>query len=65
MVKYSVGSRVEIIGHEDCFWNSYFAATVLRDDQIKLLVRYEELKDDDGEKFEELVGPCWNEPIPD
>ncbi|KAL4590856.1 hypothetical protein LXL04_003801 [Taraxacum kok-saghyz] len=37
------------------FWNSYFAATVVRVDQDKLLVRYEEVIDDVGQKLEEEV----------
>ncbi|KAL4576482.1 hypothetical protein LXL04_012576 [Taraxacum kok-saghyz] len=64
MGKCRVGSRAEIIGHEDGFWNFYFAATVLRDDCIKFLVRYEELKNDEGEKLEEELGLEYIRPYP-
>ncbi|KAL4559896.1 hypothetical protein LXL04_032042 [Taraxacum kok-saghyz] len=64
MGKYCVGSRVEIVGHEDGFWNSYFAATILRDDCIKFLVRYEKLKDDEGQKLQEEVGLEYIRPYP-
>ena len=55
MVRFSVGTRVEVMGHSDGFLNSYFDATVICDDQDKVFVRYEELIDDDGEKLEEQV----------
>ncbi|KAL4587768.1 hypothetical protein LXL04_000642 [Taraxacum kok-saghyz] len=47
MDKYKVVMRVEIVGHSDGFWNSYYGAKVLRVDQTKLRVIYEELIDDD------------------
>ncbi|KAL4575497.1 hypothetical protein LXL04_022342 [Taraxacum kok-saghyz] len=31
MDKYKVGMRVEIVGHSDGFWNSYYGAKVLRE----------------------------------
>ncbi|KAL4590897.1 hypothetical protein LXL04_003844 [Taraxacum kok-saghyz] len=61
MVKYTVGMRVEIVGHEDGFWNSYHGARVRRVDRTKLLVRYEELIDDDGEYIVEERGEVASE----
>ncbi|KAL4564516.1 hypothetical protein LXL04_028580 [Taraxacum kok-saghyz] len=55
MFKFSAGIRVEVMGHSDGFLNLYFGATVIRDDQDKVLVGYEELIGDDGEKLEEQV----------
>ncbi|KAL4583565.1 hypothetical protein LXL04_008143 [Taraxacum kok-saghyz] len=65
MNKYKVGMRVEIVGHSDGFWNSYYGAKVLRVDQTKLRVRYEELIDDDeGEYIVEDVDPKHIRPYP-
>ncbi|KAL4558832.1 hypothetical protein LXL04_037035 [Taraxacum kok-saghyz] len=44
---YKVGMRVEVVGHSEGFWNSYYGAKVLRVDRTKLRVRYEELVDED------------------
>ncbi|KAL4568268.1 hypothetical protein LXL04_023876 [Taraxacum kok-saghyz] len=47
MELYKVGMRVEVVGHSDGFWNSYYGAKVLRVDRIKLRVRYEQIVDED------------------
>ncbi|KAL4584249.1 hypothetical protein LXL04_008844 [Taraxacum kok-saghyz] len=51
MDKYKVGMRVEIVGHSNGFWNSYYGVNFLRVDRTKLRVRYEELIDDDEEEY--------------
>ncbi|KAL4590819.1 hypothetical protein LXL04_003762 [Taraxacum kok-saghyz] len=55
IVKYTIGMQVEIIGHEDGFWNSYLGTIVLCDDQDQLLVISKEIIDDDGELLEMQV----------
>ena len=64
MDKYFVGMRVEVVGHEEGFWNSYFSAIVLRVDRTKLRVRYEELIDDNEEYIEEDVAMKHVRPYP-
>ncbi|KAL4573490.1 hypothetical protein LXL04_020298 [Taraxacum kok-saghyz] len=64
MVEFTVGNRVEVIGHEDGYWNSYFAAIVVRVDQHKILVRYEELIDDFRQRLEEEVDIQHIRPYP-
>ncbi|KAL4581040.1 hypothetical protein LXL04_017247 [Taraxacum kok-saghyz] len=64
MDKYFVGMRVEVVGHEEGFWNSYFGAIVLRVDRTKLRVRYEELIDENEEYIEEDVAMKHVRPYP-
>ena len=64
MDKYFVGMRVEVVGHEEGFWNSYFSAIVLRVDRTKLRVRYEELIDENEEYIEEDVAMKHVRPYP-
>ncbi|KAL4565860.1 hypothetical protein LXL04_029966 [Taraxacum kok-saghyz] len=44
---YKAGMRVEVVGHSDEFWNSYYGANVLRVDRTKLRVRYDQIVDED------------------
>ncbi|KAL4564470.1 hypothetical protein LXL04_028534 [Taraxacum kok-saghyz] len=48
---YKVGMRVEVVGHSDGFWNSYYGAKLLRVDRTKFGVRYEELVDEDYREY--------------
>ncbi|KAL4584548.1 hypothetical protein LXL04_009151 [Taraxacum kok-saghyz] len=59
MDKYFVGMRVEVVGHEEGFWNSYFGAKVLRVDKTKLRVIYEELIIDENEEYIEEDDGWW------
>ena len=64
MDKYFVGMQVEVVGHEEGFWNSYFGTKVLRVDRTKLRVRYEELIDENEEYIEEDVEMKHIRPYP-
>ncbi|KAL4573797.1 hypothetical protein LXL04_020614 [Taraxacum kok-saghyz] len=64
MQHYEPGTRVEVIGHDDEYVNSYYAATVLLSHQNNVIVLYDQCFNPNGQLLEEEVYKDHIRPYP-
>ena len=64
MQHYEPGTRVEVIGQDDEYVNSYYAATVLLSHQNNVIVLYEQRLNPNGQLLEEEVDEDHIRPYP-
>ena len=64
MQHYEPGTRVEVIGQDDEYVNSYYAATVLLSHQNNVIVLYEQRFNPNGQLLEEEVDKDHIRPYP-
>ncbi|MCL7047859.1 hypothetical protein MKW94_021265 [Papaver nudicaule] len=64
---FSVGDAVEVIGHEDGFWGSYYEATIIKqqtEQEEEVLIEYKTLVDDDKVLIQEPMNVRFLRPAP-
>ncbi|MCL7022683.1 hypothetical protein MKW94_020743 [Papaver nudicaule] len=65
---FSVGDSVEVVGHEDGFWGSYYEAKIIKQTEEQecdqFLVEYQTLEDDDKNLIQQTVNAKYLRPVP-
>ncbi|MCL7046794.1 hypothetical protein MKW94_018907 [Papaver nudicaule] len=66
---FSVGDSVEVVGHEDGFWGSYYEAKIIKQSEEEqegdqFLVEYQTLEDDDKNPIQQTVNAKYLRPVP-
>ncbi|MCL7051866.1 hypothetical protein MKW94_001201 [Papaver nudicaule] len=62
---FSVGDSVEVVGHEDGFWGSYYEAKIIKQtEECEFLVEYQTLEDDDKNLIQDTVDVKYLRPVP-
>ncbi|MCL7048779.1 hypothetical protein MKW94_001895 [Papaver nudicaule] len=62
---FSVGDSVEVVGHEDGFWGSYYEAKIIKQtEECEFLVEYQTLEDDDKNLIQDTVEAKYLRPVP-